>query len=226
MRLAKLIKADIKFQWKYGFYFLYAVLSVLYIIVMLSLPASIRENLSTILIFSDPAAMGLFFMGAIILLEKSQHVLCALSVSPVCYSEYMASKIAALGLISSIVALVIAIAAGKDNLLMVLVGTLCSNMIFSLLGIIVASKIASLNQFILWTVPFEILGFMPAIIYIFRTDIKWLSYYLSNICVDMIAGHMISMPKLVILAFVMAGLWRLAYRSTVKMLRSLGGARL
>ena len=52
------------------FYFLYTVLTVLYAVVLLAMPESWQEKVAPILIFSDPAAMGLFFMGAIILLEK------------------------------------------------------------------------------------------------------------------------------------------------------------
>ncbi|HCT90783.1 MAG TPA: ABC transporter permease, partial [Lachnospiraceae bacterium] len=46
--------------------------------------------------FSDPAAMGLFFMGAVVLLEKGQHTPCAVAVSPVRAMEYIAAKVASL----------------------------------------------------------------------------------------------------------------------------------
>ncbi len=70
MRLRSLFLLDMRFQAKYGFYFLYAVLTIIYVIVLLAVPESWRENIAAILIFSDPASMGLFFMGAIVLLEK------------------------------------------------------------------------------------------------------------------------------------------------------------
>lgn len=70
MRLRSLFLWDIRFQAKYGFYFLYAVLTVIYLIVLLAVPENWREKTAAILIFSDPASMGLFFMGAIVLLEK------------------------------------------------------------------------------------------------------------------------------------------------------------
>lgn len=71
MRLGSLLIWDIRFQAKYGFYFLYAVLTVIYTIILLAVPESWQEKTAAILIFSDPASMGLFFMGAIILLEKT-----------------------------------------------------------------------------------------------------------------------------------------------------------
>ncbi|MEA4823599.1 MAG: hypothetical protein VB111_05720 [Clostridiaceae bacterium] len=70
MRLVHLTAGDIRFQWKYGFYILYAIFTAFYLLVLAAVPNSIRRTVATVLIFTDPAAMGLFFMGAIILLEK------------------------------------------------------------------------------------------------------------------------------------------------------------
>ena len=82
MRLKSLFLLDMRFQAKHGFYFLYVVLTVIYAAVLLAVPESWKEKTAVILIFSDPASMGLFFMGAIVLLEKSQHTPCALAVLP------------------------------------------------------------------------------------------------------------------------------------------------
>ena len=96
MRLGRLICGDIHFQWKYGFYFIYFILTVLYVCGIAALPEHWKTDIASIMIYSDPAAMGLFFMGAIVLLEKSQKVLNAMVVSPVTISEYILSKTVAL----------------------------------------------------------------------------------------------------------------------------------
>ena len=51
MRLGSLLLWDIRFQAKYGFYFLYAVLSVIYVIVLFAVPENWKEKTSTVLIF-------------------------------------------------------------------------------------------------------------------------------------------------------------------------------
>ena len=122
MRLGRLIRGDIHFQWKYGFYFIYVVLTVIYIAVLFALPDNWKEKAAAILIFSDPASMGLFFMGAIVLLEKSQHTTCALAVSPVHATEYVIAKVSSLSAISLVVAAILALAADADNLHIVLFG--------------------------------------------------------------------------------------------------------
>ena len=93
------------------------------------------------MIYSDPAAMGLFFMGAIVLLEKSQKVLNAMVVSPVKVSEYILSKTVALIAISTIIAMILGFVSGSNQLLSIAVGTALTSAIFTMLGIIAHHKL-------------------------------------------------------------------------------------
>ena len=167
MRLKTMILWDVRSQMKYGFYFLYGILTVLYLGILYVMPASWRQPAAVLLILSDPGAMGLFFMGAIVLLEKSQRIPYAFAVSPVLAAEYIAAKAASLCFITLIVAFVLAAAAGMEHLGLVAAGTAFCSVMFTLLGIITAAKIHSLNQFILWTVPVEAAAFAPAVLYLF-----------------------------------------------------------
>lgn len=225
MRMGRLILWDMKFQMKYGFYFLYAVLTVVYLILLSALPESWRGRTAAILIFSDPAAMGLFFMGAIVLLEKSQRVPCALAVSPIRAGEYVAAKLVSLSVVSLLVAAVIAIAAGTEHIILVLLGTALAGASFTLLGIIIASKIGSLNQFILATLPVEILGFVPVLLHLFGVA-PWLKYYPFSCCMDLIAGKQPSAAGIVMMVILLILLWIFSLRCVLKMWRSLGGVKL
>lgn len=187
-RLLHLILWDAKFQAKYGFYFLYAVLSAVYIVVIFAFPSTWKEKTATILIFSDPASMGLFFMGAIVLLEKSQHTPSAIAVSPISECEYVTSKVLSLCVIGELVACVLALASGVKNLPLLMLGTFLASMIFSLLGIIITTKIESLNQFIVATVPVEIFCFVPPLLHLFGVTPNWLKYFPVNVCMDFISG--------------------------------------
>ena len=226
MRFGNLILWDMRFQAKYGFYFLYAVLTILYVILLFAFPEAWSEKAAALLIFSDPAAMGLFFMGAIVLLEKSQHMPCAFAVSPVCATEYVLAKVVSLSIISLVVAAVLALSARMDNLPFVFLGTVLSSIIFTLLGIMVATRITSLNQFILWTVPIEIIGFVPAILHLFGVTPSWLVYYPVNICMDMVAGHAPTITGIVMIVALIAILFLASKRLVLKMWRSAGGVKL
>lgn len=226
MRSGSLFLWDIRFQRKYGFYFLYAVFTGIYVIALLAIPESWKEKTAAILIFSDPAAMGLFFMGAIVLLEKSQHTPCAFAVSPVRPMEYIIAKVSSLSVISLVVAAILALAASVNNLHIVLFGTVISSAIFTLLGIMAATKITSLNQFILWTVPIEIICFVPAILHLFKITQDWLRYYPVNVCMEMVAGYAPSSIGLLTVAVFMAVLLVLSKYSVLKMWGSTGGVKI
>jgi len=226
MRLRSLFLLDMRFQAKYGFYFLYAVLAVIYTIILFVLPENWREKAAAILIFSDPASMGLFFMGAIVLLEKSQHTPCAFAVSPVRPMEYIIAKISSLSVISLVVAAVLALAASVNRLHIVLLGTMISSVIFTLLAIIIATKIISLNQFILWTVPIEMVCFVPAILHLFKITPAWLGYYPINVCIEMVSGHAPSATGLFSVVALIAILLAVSKYCVLKMWSSMGGVKL
>lgn len=226
MRLKSLFLWDMRFQAKYGFYFLYAALTVIYSIILFAVPENWKEKTAAILIFSDPAAMGLFFMGAIILLEKSQHTPCAFAVSPVRVVEYIIAKVSSLSAISLVVAAVLALAASVNNLHIVLLGTVLSSAIFTLLGIIIATKIISLNQFILWTIPIEIVCFVPAILHLFKITPAWLRYYPINVCMEMVSGHAPSAIEISIVIALIAILFVFSKYCVLKMWSSMGGVKL
>lgn len=226
MRLKKLFLLDMRFQAKYGFYFLYAALTVIYIAVLFALPENWKEKAAAILIFSDPASMGLFFMGAIVLLEKSQHTTCALAVSPVHAAEYVIAKVCSLSAISLVVAAILALAADANHLHIVLFGTFLSSVIFTLSGIIVATKITGLNQFILWTVPIEAICFVPAILHLFKITPAWCGYYPVNVCMDMVSGHSSSATGFLGVVAMMVILFVISGFCVSKMWDSMGGVKL
>lgn len=226
MRLGSLLLWDIRFQAKYGFYFLYAVLSVIYVIVLFAVPENWKEKTSVVLIFSDPASMGLFFMGAIVLLEKNQHTPCAFAVSPVRPTEYIIAKVSSLSAVSLVVAAILALAASVDRLHIVLLGTAISSIIFTLLGIITATSIISLNQFVLWTVPIELVCFVPAILHLFKITPAWLRYYPINVCMEMVSGSAPSVTGIFIVTVLVVVLFVLSKYCVLKMWSSTGGAKL
>jgi len=227
MRLKNLIIGDVKFQLKYGFYFIYAVLAIFYICLLFIFKESWREKAATIMIFSDPAAMGMFFMGAIVLLEKSQRVLNSIAVSPVKVWEYILGKVISIGSISAIVALVIALAAGMDNYLIVTIGTFFGSALFTLIGLIISTKINSLNQFVIATVPFEIICFLPPIAYIFGYGNDWFLLHPGTSLICMINGdfsHLL--VNVVVLAIWLILLMIFTEKVVKKMFCSVGGVKL
>lgn len=226
MRLKKLFFWDVRFQGRYGFYFLYGFLTVLYLILLLSLPGTWKTTAASILIFSDPAAMGLFFMGAIVLLEKSQRVTSYFAISPLRTFEYVLSKVLSLSLIGVLVAAVLAVAAGCKAYVQILTGTFLSSVLFTLMGLIIATKIRSLNQFLIATVPIEMITFVPAILHLAGILPDFCRFYPANVCMDLVAGREFSGIGLILTVALVVLLFWAADRCVRKMWQEQGGVKL
>ena len=99
MRMVNVIKGDIVFQWKYGFYAIYFLMSIIYLVIFSFFTGDMKDTVISICVYSDPAAMGMVFMGALILLEKSQRVTNSIAISPVTVEEYILGKILSIAII-------------------------------------------------------------------------------------------------------------------------------
>lgn len=192
-RVWGIIKNDMYFQRRTGIYLLYLMLTILYLAVSHAIPADLKKVVAELLIFTDPAAMGLYFMGAILLLERSQHLERAIFVSPVRIREYVAGKAVSLGVIATVAALILQLSVDRSGLTVgYFCGVVFSEMIFSFFGLIVATKIRDLNQFVLATVPIELAGFVPVIFSISGIRQSVLAYYPTVICFHLIGGEKIN----------------------------------
>ena len=173
--------------------------------------------------------MGMFFMGALILLEKSQRVTGSIALSPVTPEEYILGKVLSIGMISEIVGLILMLQGGTKNFLLCGIGIFTGAVIFSLCGIIVGTKIESLNQYIVWTIPFEIVGFVPVILYRLGLgqDSRLMLLHPGCGVMQLLEGNM----EAALLSLVSVGIWlvilfAIADLSVRKMFLSSGGAKL
>ena len=229
MRKVNVIKGDMLFQWKYGFYMLYLLMIIIYYVIFSFLTGNVKDTIVSICVYSDPAAMGMFFMGALILLEKSQRITNTIAISPVTVEEYILGKIVSVGIISEIVGVILMLQGHTENYFLCAIGIFAGSVIFSLCGIIVGAKIESLNQYIIGTLPFEIIGFVPVILYRigFMWDNKLMIIHpgcsvmrLIEGDTEMAVGAVASIVIWIILLF-----WR-ADISVRKMFRKSGGVKL
>jgi len=226
MRLKALLSQDIRFQYKYGFYFLYLIFSLLYVALLITLPATWREKAAVLLIFSDPAALGLYFMGAIVLLEKSERVLNSIAISPVKADEYMLSKLLSIAVVSTAAGLIIGFfSKGIVNYYFVAGVFLCS-CLFSGIGLIIAARSVTLNGFILSTIPAELLISIPAFAYLFRWQSTWLLFHPGVAMIELCIGGPRALPALLSLTLWTTGISWYAGRAAAQMLRTVGGVKL
>jgi fluoroquinolone transport system permease protein len=164
MRFWRILSGDMRYQFKYGFYFLYLVISAFYIAVLLLLPPGIRQLGAALIIWSDPAGLGFFFIGGIVLLEKGEGLHSYFSILPVTTGEYLWSKVLSLSVISTLAGLVIAAAGlrGEVGYLYLVPGLLAGSALFTLFGLAVGSVARSVNHYMALGVPVGIVLLGPS----------------------------------------------------------------
>ncbi|RDI72732.1 ABC transporter permease [Halopelagius longus] len=110
-RLATLIRSDVTLQRRYGFYAVYAFVTVAFALGLRAVPDAEVPRFFTLVVLSDPALLGFYFVGALVLFEKGEGVLDALVTTPVSVSEYLLSKVVSLTALALLVTFVIALLA-------------------------------------------------------------------------------------------------------------------
>jgi len=227
MRMVSLLRGDIRFQYKYGFYLLYLFFTLLYIGILWALPEEWREKAAILMIFSDPAAMGLYFMGAIILLERSERVLNSLAVSPAKPSEYMAAKLFSIGIISVLVGFAIGFFSRAVNITMTfMMGIFFCSCLFSAVGLVIAARSISLNGFIISTIPAQLIINIPAVAWLFGWRPAWLLFHPGVCMIELCSGGQQVLPALLILVFWSLLAAVMANRAVQGMFREIGGIKL
>ncbi|MPZ36455.1 MAG: hypothetical protein GEU95_00065 [Rhizobiales bacterium] len=98
--LPKLVAWDMKVQAREHVYFFTVLSTLAFAIALALLPDQAPDTVVTGILFLDPAVVGIGFVGGIILMERSQNTLAALAVSPARPSDYVASKIITLTLLT------------------------------------------------------------------------------------------------------------------------------
>ena len=163
MRLIHAVSADMRFQMKQGFYLVYVIITIMYLIILSFLPPDILSIALPLVVFSDPSVLGLFFIGGIILLEKTQGVLMVLVVSPLRTIEYILSKVISLTIISVLAAFAITIFNnyGSINWVLLLLSTILTSGLFTMSGIMINAGCNTVNQYMLKTIPYMLLFILP-----------------------------------------------------------------
>lgn len=176
-RLIHSIKLDMRMQMKYGLYTVYIVIVAMYLLMLTFIPQNYAVKIAPIIIFSDPSALGFFFIGGLVLLEKSENVLDYIVVTPLRVKEYIISKVVSLSLISLVAALIISLysCSLSFNIPVFIVTIILTSSVFTLIGFIAVSKFQSINEYLLSSMLYIIVLFIPFIGY-FNLFQCWIFY--------------------------------------------------
>ncbi len=158
---------DIKFQIRHGFYIAYLFVSLVYVGFLLVLPSDLRMYVLPLIIFTDPAVLGYFFISGIFFLERDQNILENIFITTYSIKSYLFNKLISLSFISfgSSVLIVILTLGFRFNWLIYSLGVFLTAIFFTLLGFILVVRTRNLNSYLLASFLYLLIFFVPLLGY-------------------------------------------------------------
>ena len=170
-RLIATFKNDVVLQFRQGFYYATLAVLALWLGLISILPPQASVYMPAMLL-TNMVITTFFFVGGLVLMEKSQGVLEGLIVSPLRPEEYLASKICSLGLIAvaeSVLIVVMGLVMGfispPVNWLWLVVGLMIDALVFTLLGFLMIVRYDSINEYLMPAALVTLVLELPALTY-------------------------------------------------------------
>jgi fluoroquinolone transport system permease protein len=160
-------------KWEFTLLYRYKIIHisilsvVLYFLTIQAVPDMNKPVFHTLLLFFDPAIVGIMFVGALVLFEKSENVLQALVVTPMSVDDYLLSKITSLTVLSVIAATIFIALLNlfgdiSFNIFYLAISIILTSVMLILLGFIIVSRVKSINEYLMaFAVLFLGLTFFP-----------------------------------------------------------------
>lgn len=176
--LRSMLSWDIRIQVRYGFYAVYAVVTLFYLLILGNLPADLVEPALVLVVVTDTAVLGFYFIGALVLIEKREGVLDALVVTPLGIRGYIVSKtisLTALAALASTVVVAFVHPTGVDFALL-LAGVAPTASLFVLVGIAAVARFDTINRYFFSAVLYGTILYAPLAGYlgVFETPLYYL----------------------------------------------------
>ena len=148
------------------------------------------EKILTLLIYNDPAIIGMFFIGLSIIIDKNQQVLSALFVTPVNLHSFLLARIVALSLIGGLCGLGMGFLAMGFHFHFIhfFIGVFFNCMLFTFMGIYLVSYTIDFLLFMLKSIPLLLLMSLPLINYFGLTDLKIFYFFPVQGCLTLITN--------------------------------------
>ena len=147
----KVTRFDIGLQWRSHFYTATAVMTLMVCAVAMLIPLSpLPGHVVALLLFADPAIVGISFVGGLVMMEKGANTLSALKTTPMPGWLYVSSKLISMTLLGVGCGVVVAIAAtgGRLSYVVCAIALGLSNILAVLLGFCLVTRVKSVNGFL------------------------------------------------------------------------------
>ena len=165
--LLAMLKWEFILQSRYRIIYIAFASVFLYYLMLEAVPLLNSVEMSTTFLFFDPMLIGIMFVGALVLFEKTENTLQALIVTPLKMNTYFLSKIISLTLLSLVTGtLFLLLTQGLDfNIAFYLPGLILTSVLLILIGFIFVSRCHSLNEYLLMIMLSFVILFLPPLLH-------------------------------------------------------------
>jgi fluoroquinolone transport system permease protein len=98
-----ILATEMRLQLRNGFYAVYAVMTLVFFLLLAALPPGLREGGFIVIVLLDPTFMGFFFAGGLVLLERDQGVLQFVVTQGRGFRSYWYAKVGAILILALLV---------------------------------------------------------------------------------------------------------------------------
>lgn len=161
-RLKILLPHDFRLQRSYGIIAAYSFVIFGYAILLYLGRDTIPEWFVAVIIYTDPSVLGFFFLGGLMMLEKSENVRVALAMTPISSREYLLSKYLTLTALALIAVTILALLTHSSINIALLVATVIpTSLFFVSLGALIARRAKTVTAYLIGSLPILLPIVMP-----------------------------------------------------------------
>ncbi len=209
-RLTSTMQWDVRLQWRNGFYYAAIVIVVFFLLAFSQISIDNIAWIMPYMLINNMMIGTFYFIGGLVLLEKSEGSLEARVTTPLRPTEYLTAKVATLtGLTLVESMLIVVFAVGWDvNWLFVIAGVTLTAVFLCLVGFIAVVRYDSINEYLLPSILFVMIACLPLGFYLANWQ-HWLLYlHPVQAMLTLIAGGWEQLPWwLIVYCLIYSLLW-------------------
>lgn len=177
MSILALVGNDARQQYRYGIYAAYAFVVAFYVLVLTVGRGVLPDWAVALVIYTDPAAVGFFFLGALMMLEKAEGVRAALAVSPARAVQYLAGKLVTLTMLALVACGVLLLVHPAPQPVLLLVAVALTSAAFLGVGVPIALRFRTVSGYLIGSSGFLTPLIGPAFLALMEPMPQWLGLW-------------------------------------------------
>ena len=184
-----LVGVDVLLAWRRGVIGAAAGAVAIYVLVLRLAPESIAQGLLPYLVFSDPAALGFFFVGGIVLAERAEGTAAAIAVSPVPPSSVLVARVLVLACLGALGGFGVAFGSGLGvDWLVFVPAVVLTALLYTCFGYAVAMRSRSVNDYFARATGWSIPLFAPLVIFTVAPDAWFMALWPTTASLVLLRG--------------------------------------